>query len=559
MSEFELNVMRRRLHDAREAKARRGALHLTPPTGYVWSTEGKRYEMEPDRRVQEAIRLVFTRFDELGSVNKVMRSMHRDGLSFPTPVNGRAGQPLTWRHAALRSLVGVLHHPFYAGAYAFGKSAAKTQIVEGHARRTYGHLRPMSEWSVLIRDHHAAFVTWETYERNQTRLASNAHRQKAGSPKSGRGGRALLTSLLRCGRCGRMLTVSYSGKGRTTVRYGCRGDMCQRPVHCLTVGAMRPDEVVAREVLKVVQPLVVEAALKAEELAHEKTASARRLVELELQQARYEARLAERRYEAVAPDKRLVAEELEARWEAALAKVRDVEARLAAPVAAAVPLPDRAVLLALAESLDAVWHAPETDMALKQRIVRVLIREIIVDVDQATQEIVLVIHWAGGQHSELRVRKPATGEHRNRAPDDAVAVIRSMATRWSDAEIATALNRMGFATGQGKSWTDRRVEGARKSREISAYESANKEGAWLTHVEAADRLGVSRHILRRLMGEGILPAHQVVKCAPWQIRVEDVEAPAVAEAVRRWANAPCRENPPEQEPLFTCLSTRDSQ
>lgn len=559
MSEFELNVMRRRLNEARESKARRGELRLSPPIGYVWSTEGRRFEMEADRRVQEAIRLVFARFDELGSVNKVVRAMRRDGLAFPSPSSGRGSQQLTWRPPALRTLVGVLRNPFYAGAYAYGKSAAKTEIVEGRARRTYGHVRPISEWSVLIRDHHAAFVSWETFERNQVHLAGNAHRRKAGSPKSGRGGRALLTSLLRCRRCGRMLSVSYSGKGRTTVRYGCRGDQRQTPVFCLSVGAMRPDEIVAREVLKVVQPLAMEAALKAEEFAHEKHASARRLIELEVEQARYEARLAERRYEAVDPDKRLVAGELEARWESALVHVREVEARLAAPVATPTAIPDLHTLLGLAEDLGSVWESPQADMALKQRIIRVLIREIIVDVDTGSDEIVLVIHWVGGQHSELRVRKPATGEHRKRAPDEAVAVIRSMATRWSDGEIATTLNRMGLATGQAQSWTGRRVEGARKSRDIAAYQSANKDGTWLTQVEAAERLGVSRHTLRRLMSEGILPAHQVVKCAPWQIRAEDLKAPAVAEAVRRCANGPCRDNPPEQESLFTCVSRRDSQ
>lgn len=558
MSEFELNVMRRRLNDARESKARRGALRLTPPTGYVWSLEARRFEMEADRRVQEAIRLVFSRFDELGSANKVVRWMAGEGLSFPTPSNGHSGD-LVWRSATIRNVVAVLHNPFYAGAYAYGKSVPKTEIVEGHARRTYGNKRPLAEWTVLIKDHHAAFVSWEVFERNQVRLAGNAYGRKAGSAKSGRGGRALLSSLLRCRRCGHMMSVSYSGKDRTTVRYGCRGDHRQTPVFCLSVGAMRPDAAVAREILKVLQPLATEAALKAEELAHAKTAAARRLVELELEQARYEARLAARRYEAVDPDKRLVAEELEARWEAALGHVREVEARLAAPQPAGTPAPDRALLLALAEDLDAVWQAAETDMALKQRIVRVLIREIIVDVDAASEEIVLVIHWAGGRHSELRVRKPASGEHRMRAPDEAVAVIRSMATRWSDEEIATALNRMGFATGQGNTWNGRRVRAARMSREIVAYESANKGGSWLTQVEASEKLGISRHALRRLMGEGVLPAFQVVKCAPWQIRVEDLEAPAVVEAVQRWISAPCRENSTAQEPLFIGISAKDSQ
>lgn len=558
MSEFELVLMRQRLNDARVAKARRGMLRFTPPIGYVWLTEAKRFEMEPDRRVQESVRLVFARFDELGSVNKVVRSMRRDGLLFPSPSDGKSSPQLAWRLASVRSLAALLHNPFYAGAYGYGKSASRTTIVEQQPRRTYGHQRAMSEWTVLLKDHHAAFITWDAFERNQAQLASNAHGWRAGTPKAGRGGRALLSGLLRCHRCGHMLTVSYSGKGRNA-RYGCRGDQRQTPVFCFAVGAGRPDDLVARELLKVVQPLAMEAALKADEMAHEKSAAARRMVELELQDARYEARLAARRYEAVDPEKRLVAEELEGRWEAALSRVKEVEARLAEPGVPTVVLPNRETLLGLAADLGAVWDAPSTDPGLKQRIIRVLIREIVIDVDPSTEEIVLIIHWHGGQHSEHRVRKPGPGEHRLRAAEEAVEVIRSMATRWPDAEIATTLNRMGLTTGQGNSWTARRVDAARRSRDIVAYESANKGGAWLTQVEASERLGITRHFLRRLMHEGVLKAQQVVKCAPWQIRVEDVDAPAVAEALQRWANAPCNEAPAEQERLFTCTSRKDAQ
>jgi len=343
------------------------------------------------------------------------------------------------------------------------------------------------------------------------------------------------------------------------MRYICRADKRQTPHLCLGVGAPRLDERVAREVLKVVQPLAVEAALKAEELAQEKVDAARHLLEIELEQARYEARLAARRYDAVDPEKRLVARELEDRWEVALKQVAEVEARLATPPQMLANVPDTGTLLALAEDLTAVWDAPDTNMALKQRIVRVLIREIVLDIDAAAQEVVLIIHWMGGQHSEHRVRKPSTGEHEKRASEEAEAVIRNMAAKWSDEEIARTLNRMKFTTGQGHTWTARSVGSARRSRDIPAYESANKDGAWITQVEASERLGVSLHFIRRLMREGVLPAHQVLKCAPWQIRVEGIDAPAVADALRRWAEPPCKSTHTEQEPLFTCLSRKDSQ
>lgn len=559
MSEFEINTMRRRLNDARMAKAHRGELHVSVPTGYTWCHDAKKVEIEVDLRIRAAIGEVFARFAELGSVNKVVRSMHREGLTFPSPGDGKGGKQVSWRPPGIRAIAAVLRNPFYAGAYAYGKTETRTTIVEGRARRTYGHLRPIAAWAVLIKDHHNAFVSWETFERNQAQLSGNAHCWKAGVPKSGRGGRALLSGLLRCRRCGRMLSVNYSGAKAKTGRYSCRGDLRQTPNNCLTIGALRTDELLAQQLLKVLEPLATEAALMAEELAHEKLSAARRLIELELEQARYEARLAERRYEAVDPDKRLVVEELEARWEAALAHVGAVGARLAAPAAIMATVPARETLLALAGDLEATWAAPATDMALKQRIVRALVREVVVDLDTVSQEIVLVIHWIGGQHSEHRVRKPKAGEHRKRTSEDAVAVIRSMATRWPDEGIATALNRIGFTTGQGNSWTAARVLSARAKRDIRAYESGNKGGTWLTQVEVAQRLGVSLHFVRRLMSEQLLPAHQVVKCAPWQIRSEDVDAPAVREALQRWANPPCKSLSPEQELLFTCISRKDSQ
>ena len=216
-----------------------------------------------------------------------------------------------------------------------------------------------------------------------------------------------------------------------------------------------------------------------------------RIVELELQQARYEASLAERRYAACDPDNRLIAAQLEKSWEAALRRVEACEARLEAvrtPDPAAAP-PDFA---GLADDLDAAWNAPGVTMRARQRLLRALVTDIIADVDEATREVVLTIHWRGGQHSQLRVRKPKSGEHGCRTPEEALAVMRSMATRWSDEDIAASLNRMGMPTGQGKTWTAHRVGSLRRVHGIHAYRSAEKNGEWLTMSEAATTLGVSQ-------------------------------------------------------------------
>ncbi|MBI3105934.1 MAG: hypothetical protein HYY95_10245 [Candidatus Rokubacteria bacterium] len=247
-----------------------------------------------------------------------------------------------------------------------------------------------------------------------------------------------------------MLQVTYGGRPPAP-RYACR---TSKEVHgvpaCVRAGASRPDAAIAREILLAVQPVAIEAASVAEADARRQLSERQRALELEHQQAAYDVTLATRRYETVDPDNRLVAAELEARWNAALARLRECEARLAPTDVAPTPPVTRDALLRLADDLQAAWTAPTTDMRTKQRLVRTLIEEIVLDVDDATREIVLVIHWRGGQHSELRVRKPKTGEHSKRTPQEAAALIRTMATRWSDADTAATLNRLAIATGLGK-------------------------------------------------------------------------------------------------------------
>jgi hypothetical protein len=212
-------------------------------------------------------------------------------------------------------------------------------------------------------------------------------------------------------------------------------------------GGLRVDAAFARELMRVVEPMAIKAAQVAEQRTMERQAEHRRILELELQQARYDASLAERRYAACDPDNRLIAATLEKNWEAALRRVRDCEGRLDQAVAS-TPTPAMPDLRAIAADLEAAWKNTSVTMRCRQQLVRALVNEIVVDIDEPAREIVLIIHWKGGQHSELRLRKPRSGEHACSTSDDALAVIRSMATRWSDQDIAATLNRMGLPTGQ---------------------------------------------------------------------------------------------------------------
>lgn len=548
ISEFELGVLRTRMLDAARAKARRGELRISVPIGYQWHREYG-LGLDPDRRLQETIRLILSRFAELGSARQVHLSMMAESIHFPRPSDGKMLTSFEWQPVRYRNIISVLKNPFYAGAYVYGKSEHRTQIVHGRARKTYGHGRSPDQWEVMLKDHHEGYIDWAQFERNQQQLAANAY-GKAGGAKSGRGGRALLAGLLLCGRCGRRLAVAYTGRYPQPV-YRCdRSNQVLGLPRCMTFGGSRIDAAVTTEVMRAVAPLAVEAAVQAEQMLMQSQRERRRLVELDLQQARYDASLAERRYAACDPDNRLIAAQLEKHWEAALQRVQACEKRLlaadaAAPIAATGP-----DLIGLAEDLDAAWHAPGVTTRARQQLMRTLIVDIVTDIDEATREVVITIHWRGGRHSQLRVRKPRSGEHGCRTPDEAIAVIKRMAGRWSDEGIAASLNRMGMRTGQGKTWTAHRVSSLRRLRGIPAYRSAHKNGEWLTMSEAASALSVTNHVIRRLIKNGILPAEQVVAGAPYQIRTADLDNPSVVGAIAP-KGRPCRADSEDQIPMFS--------
>ena len=393
------------------------------------------------------------------------------------------------------------------------------------------------------------YISWEEYERNQKQLTLNTY-GLADGVKSGRGGRAFLSGIMTCGRCGRRLSVSYTGNPQSRAIYRCdKPNLMMGLPRCMTFGGPRVDAAVAHELFRAVEPLAIEAAFEAERMHQERQEDQHQIFTMELQQARYEASLAERRYAACDPDNRLIAAQLEKNWEAALRRIQDLEARQPAENPSTIEVDPRN-FADLADNLSVAWNAPNVTIRARQQLLRTLIANIIVDVDDAAREVVLTIHWRGGQHSELRVRKPRTGEHGCATTEDALAVMQRMAGRWSDEHIAASLNRMGMPTGQGKTWTAHRVASVRRVRGIHAYRSAERDGTWLTMTEAAKTLGVTNHSIRRLIKTGVLSAEQVVPGAPYQIRADDLNSMQVQSAVAR-KGRPCRLPDANTLPMFT--------
>jgi DNA invertase Pin-like site-specific DNA recombinase len=534
MSEYELSLLRQRGLAARDSKAKRGELRFALPPGYCWDELG-RLEIDPDERIAEVIRLVLRKFRELGSARQVLLWAKDNAVQLPVARQTPAGRRVQWKAPQYFTVIEMLHHPIYAGAYVFGRTGQRVQVVEGRARKTNGHEKPMQAWNVLIRDHHPGYISWIEFEENQRMIAENAHMKKRMARKSARGGRALLTGLVRCGRCARMMRVFYGMRSGHAHRYQCPGDSALAGMTaCISIGGVRVDRAVVAAIVEAASEHAVEAAIYAAERMAKADADLRNAASRELEEARYEASLAARRYECVDPAKRLVARELEARWNSCLERVAEIEARLRdldAQVAARPPL-DRAALLALAQDLPSVWNSDATTPATKQRLTRILIQEIVIELDDAPNEAVVTVHWTGGRHTELRVARTKTGRYPDNLHPAPVEVMRKLGGRWPDRQLAVTMNRMRCKSVDGKSWTAVRVRELRERLGIAAFDPDPHRCETISVDETARRLKICVGSVHRLIREGILPATHAMHSAPWEVPVAALATEAVKIGVR---------------------------
>lgn len=535
MSEYELSLLRQRGLAARDAKARRGELRFALPPGYCWNELGG-IEMDPDERIVEAVRLIFRKFRELGSARQVLLWAKHAELTLPVLRQRRGGgQRIAWESPAYHRILLTLQHPMYAGAYVFGRTGDRTHVVDGRAHKSSGHRKAPPAWNVLIKDHHPGYISWDEFQDHQKLLSENAHMKKRASRKSARGGRALLTGLVRCGRCGRMMRVFYGSHSSHAHRYQCQGDNAfGGTALCIGIGGVRVDRAVSGQLLEAVSDHAIEAAIRATEQAAQADAEVKQALARELEQAQYEALLAARRYEAVDPAKRLVARELESRWNTALERVEELEERIAQLDRATTSRPriDRDALMALAQDLPALWNAPSTDARTKQRLTRILIQEVLLDLDEASNEAVVTIHWVGGRHSEIRVERVRTGRFPKDHYPSPVEVIRRLGGQWPDPELAVTMNRMRCKSADGQSWTAARVRTLRERLGIAAFDPSAPRVEAITVDETARRLEICVGSVHRLIREGVLPATQLMPSAPWQVPVAALDSEAVQAGVR---------------------------
>ena len=530
MSEMELSVFRQRSIEAMKQKARRGELFLTVAVGYV-KAGNDRIEKDADQRVQEAIALVFRKFAELQTIRQVLVWCRQEKIVLPALGNAQTTERIIWRLPVYSTVHHMLTNPVYAGAYAYGRRSVRVTIENGRKRVVRSMQRDWRQGEVLIRDRHEGYMTWAEFERNQQLIADNSNGKGFASRGAVRSGEALLSGLLRCARCGKKLRVRHG----QTYRYECVGAFNQlAQARCISFGGMRLDRALAKDVLDRLQPLGVEAAVAAIEACRQQRSEKKGHLELALRQAHYEAARARRQYDGADPENRLVAGELERRWNERLIAVRDLELeieRLDADEAPALSEADRARLIGLGQDLARAWDNPGTTPETRKKIIRTVITEIIVDA--VGDRLELIIHWQGGDHTRLAAKRNRPGQTRWSTEADVVELVHALARQMPDGAIAAVLNRSGKTTGHGNSWTRGRVCSLRRHYDIAVYRDGERaERGEATLGETAAALALSQSTIRRLIAEGTLPAEQHCKGAPWIIRQADIER----EEIRRQAD-----------------------
>ena len=524
MSELELSLFRQRSQEALKQKARRGALFLSVAAGYV-RTGRDRIEKDPDQRVQDALNLVFAKFAELQSVRQVHVWLRDECIALPVASHRAAeGRSIAWKLPLYNTVHNILTNPVYAGAYAFGRTMSKVSVEDGRKRIKRGLRRPQSEWEVLLRDQHEGYITWSEFERNQRVIANNATGKGSAVTGAVRRGELLLAGLLRCGHCGRKLYVGYGGKAG---RYYCQGALVNHgTTRCISFGGLRADAAVGTEVLRVLKPLGIDAAVKALAAQTSEISAAHRQLDLALQEAHFAAAHARRQYDAVDPANRLVASELERRWNEALQVVHRLQGEIA-ELEAKKPVPlgekERQHLMRLGADLELAWSHPAATAETRKRILRTALHEIIARIEGGFIEMAL--HWQGGDHTPLQLKINGAGKHRWTVPEDTLSLIRELARLMPDQQIARLLNRAGKPTGRGNGWTKARVCSFRSHHGIAVY----REGEWAERGEVtleavAKSIDVSVMTALRMIRHGIIKGRQLCRGAPWVIKAEDLAA-----------------------------------
>jgi DNA invertase Pin-like site-specific DNA recombinase len=534
MSEAELHVLKARLRGGSLHKASKGELRLPLPAGLEYDETG-RVRVTPDEAVADAIATVFSYFDQLASARQVMLRLLAEDRQLPR--KSSSDRQVRWVTATYKAIHDILTNPVFAGAYAYGRKRTERRVKDGVVSERQRRA-PREEWHVCIPEHHAGYITFERYLANQKRLRSNWRPPRGEGGGAAREGRALLQGLIRCGRCGRVMQVGYSGK-TLVPNYSCvRGNQLYGTKRCQSVGGRRIERVVLDSVFEALRPAGIEATLRALEHAKSDHDSRVRSAELELERAQINAERARRQFDGCEPENRLVARTLEGEWEQRLKETRRAEHAIA-DIAAKRPDPLTEQEIAWCRQAGAdmrkVFDAPTTTDRERKQLLRAMLTEVVVTVDRTSEQHAaqLRVVWEGGAVTEHSVSLPRTGSHTRCTDQDTIALVRQLAERYPDKQIAAILARQGRRTGAGNPFTAHNVHGLRTYHKIPAapVRPTTHDGQVVTIATAASQLGVSTATVHRWLREGFICGEQITPGAPWQIRL----TPELRQRVREQA------------------------
>ena len=538
MSSAEIHFLRARMLGGRRNKAKRGELRFRLPIGFCWE-DGATIVLDPDLEVQNTMRNVFRFFEETGSAYGVTQRFAKEGLKFPKRAYGGAWDgKLIWGHLTGRRVVTIIKNPAYAGAYVFGRLRCVKEILQDGRIRQRMKEMPRDSWLVEIQDHHDGYVNWEQYlanldqlERNRVKCGDNA------SAQSAREGLAILQGLLICSQCGRRLTIRYQGKGGIHPIYECNwvGREGRDNKSCLRVSSRPLDQAITERLLEIFNTDQLQLALAAQDELTKREATIRRQWEMRHERATYEANLAQRRYEQVDPENRLVASSLEQRWNASLEHIDEVQHQIeefGRRQARTFTPEQRERILGLARGFPRLWNSSAISMKDRKRMLRLLVEDITVQQHEG-RTVVLHTRWTGGACEDIAVELPAKYD-RIRCPQELIDEVKRLATTHDDEDIAATLNESGRKSLHDRPFTTGMIKWIRYKYKLPTPKLKRPDEFTVT--EVAKRFGVAQSVVHYWIQRKVLTTRRHKPNSPHWIKI----TPEVNRKLTEWIQRSAR-------------------
>ena len=520
-AQAELHIIRTRLHGGKLNKAGKGELRFPLPVGFVY--DDAKIVLDPDQEVQGAVRTVFELFEKEGTAYSVVQRFQALGLRFPRRAYGGVWNgKLVWGRLTHSRVLGLLANPSYAGTYVFGRYQSRKQITPTGEITTISRLMPRDEWRVTIPDHHPGYIAWDRFLANRHRLDANKTNSEVLAGPA-REGLCLLQGMLVCGGCGRRMTVRYTGNGGLYPAYECNHARREARTQqtCVTTRATPIDAIMTERLLAAVTPVTIELALKALTNLEERDQTVGAQWRRRIERARYEADLAERRYEAVDPANRLIAATLEQRWNDAMQRVVELEAELASferQTLRTITADQKQQVLQLAGNFPQLWTAPTTTARDRKRMLRILIKDITIAKGPEPRQLRLQIRWQGGATETVELRLPPKRPDAVRYQPEFVVRIRDLAKDHDDAEIAANLDNEGLKSSTAKPFTASMISWIRFKHRIPGPPRPKDA---LSVAEVGQRYGVSQHVIYYWIEIGTIDAKRRKPGTPYTITITD--------------------------------------